>query len=131
MSILLVEDNHIDVKVFERAMRTAGIDFPLECAKDGQDALDILNHAPPARPFIILLDINMPRMDGFEFLDAMRAEAKLRNLIVFMFSTSSAPSDRERAYDFNVAGYITKGSTEDTCKVVEFLADYSENVTLV
>lgn len=112
VSILLVEDDEVDVMLFRRAMKEGKIANPLTIASDGIEALRILRGEPGAprveEPRIVLLDLNMPRMNGIEFLEAIRADDELRRTLVFVFTTSRADADRFRAYDLNVAGYIVK-----------------------
>jgi CheY-like chemotaxis protein len=110
--LLLVEDNEMDIKIFKRALLKTGISYPLTAAHDGIEALAILRGngetMPLARPCVVLLDLNMPRMNGHEFLDEMRADPALNNLVVFVLTTSDAPRDKAEAYKHHVAGYILK-----------------------
>ena len=109
--ILLVEDDDVDVMAVKRALRAQKIANPLTVARDGLEALDILrgqNQPPLERPYLILLDINMPRMNGLELLAELRADPALRSSIVFMLTTSAADADKAAAYDKNIAGYIVK-----------------------
>lgn len=123
VEILLVEDNAFDVEAVRRAFRKAEIVNPLHSVIDGVEALDKLRSVggPHDKPLLILLDINMPRMDGFEFLSALRSDEQLRKSVVFMLTTSSYSSDRERAYASNVAGYFLKENLGD---LVETLKGY-------
>lgn len=123
VEILLVEDNEFDVEAVKRAFRKAEIDNRLHNAVDGVDALDTLQRpaqdATIGQPLLILLDINMPRMDGFEFLDALRGDEKYKQSIVFMLTTSGHARDRQMAYSRHVAGYFLKenlGDLVDTLK---------------
>jgi CheY-like chemotaxis protein len=121
VEILLVEDNDFDVEAVKRAFRKAEIVNPLHSAVDGVEALDKLRTTggPHGKPLLILLDINMPRMDGFEFLSILRGDEHLRKSVVFMLTTSSYGADRERAYASHVAGYFLKenlGDLVDTLK---------------
>jgi CheY-like chemotaxis protein len=111
VQILLVEDDDVDVMAVRRAFREQKIANPVTVAQDGLEALDILRgkgRPPLERPFIILLDLNMPRMNGIEFLDALRADPQLKNAIVFVLTTSKADEDKAAAYNKNIAGYIVK-----------------------
>lgn len=111
-TLLLVEDDVVDVETVRRGLRKLRIANPLVLAKDGVEALAILRgtdgYERVERPVIILLDINLPRMSGLEFLEAVRADPKLRSLVVFVLTTSNDDQDRLRAYESNVAGYILK-----------------------
>lgn len=110
--LLLVDDDEVDVQGLRRAFAKNRIANPITVARDGIEALEILRgengHARLARPHLILLDLNMPRMNGIEFLEAIRADEELRTAIVFMITTSKAEEDKARAYGHNVAGYIVK-----------------------
>ena len=112
VNILLVEDDEVDVMAVKRAFRELKIANPLIEAKDGIEALEILRgvngHVPIPRPLVILLDLNMPRMGGMEFLDELRKDPDLHRCVVFIMTTSADEQDRVRAYDKNVAGYVLK-----------------------
>ncbi len=112
VQILLVEDDEVDVDFLLRAFAKANIANKITVARDGYEALEILNgeggHQRLPRPYIILLDINMPRMNGLEFLHVLRQDAELGSSVVFMLTTSSAHKDMLAAYDEHVAGYILK-----------------------
>jgi CheY-like chemotaxis protein len=112
VNILLVDDDRIDAMALKRSFRTQKIANPIIEAHDGLEALDRLrgrngfNKVP--QPCLVLLDLNMPRMGGIEFLEEVRSDPELSTLLVFVMSTSSAEEDRTRAYRKNVAGYILK-----------------------
>lgn len=112
VSILLVEDDQVDAKAFMRAMETQRISNPVIRAKDGVEAWEILKgmhgDTPLARPHIIILDINMPRMSGIELLRKLRGDEDLRDSIVFVLTTSNDEQDKIEAYNLNVAGYMLK-----------------------
>jgi CheY-like chemotaxis protein len=112
LTILLVEDDDVAAESVVKSLRRAGCAFPVAWAPDGQDALDILHGRDPQRsaprPRVILLDLNMPRMSGFEFLQHMRADPALHDEVVFVLTTSDADNDRARAYEENIAGYMVK-----------------------
>ena len=118
VNLLLVEDDEVDVQGFKRAFAKSRIGNPLTVARDGIEALEVLrgeNGRPKlAKPHLILLDLNMPRMNGLEFLDAIRADDDLRSSIVFMITTSKDEEDKARAYGKNVAGYIVKQDPANT-----------------
>lgn len=110
--VLLVEDNEVDREAVRRAFAQHKIANPIVDAVDGIEALDVLRGtngtARLPRPFLILLDINMPRMNGIELLRELRADPELRDSIVFVLTTSKSDEDKMAAYQANVAGYIAK-----------------------
>ncbi len=112
VTLLLVEDDELDVMGIQRAFKTLKISNPLVVARDGVEALEQLRGegGKPrlARPYLILLDLNMPRMNGIEFLQELRKDEALHASVVFVLTTSNADEDIVRAYDQNVAGYIVK-----------------------
>jgi CheY-like chemotaxis protein len=110
ISILLVEDNEIDVMGVQRAFRQSSFENSLVVAGNGCEALELLrDDGKVPRPYLVLLDLNMPRMNGIEFLQEIRRDHDLRKSVVFVLTTSNAPEDRSKAYEQNVAGYIVKG----------------------
>jgi CheY-like chemotaxis protein len=112
ISILLVEDNEVDVMGVQRAFRQSNLENPIIVASDGLAALGLLRDGNSvSRPYLILLDLNMPRMDGIEFLQEVRKDNHLKKSVIFVLTTSDAPEDRSKAYDQNIAGYIVKGKT--------------------
>lgn len=118
--LLLVDDDEVDVLGFKRELKRAGIATPVTVAHNGEEALAILRGEDGAEklipPYIVFLDLNMPRMGGLEFLGELRADADLRRTIVFVLTTSAAESDMELAYAHNIAGYICKTTPEDSVK---------------
>lgn len=111
VNILVVEDDEIDRMALKRGFAAHKIANPIIFARDGLEALELLrgDGTPPMPcPYIILLDLNMPRMNGLEFLKALRADEDLHRSVVFVLTTSKAEEDRVRAYDHNVAGYMVK-----------------------
>jgi CheY-like chemotaxis protein len=118
VNLLLVEDDEVDIQGMKRAFAKSRIGNPITVARDGIEALEFLrgeNGRPKlAKPHLILLDLNMPRMNGLEFLQAIRADEDLKRSIVFMITTSKAEEDKARAYDQHVAGYIVKQDPANT-----------------
>jgi CheY-like chemotaxis protein len=112
--LLHVEDDDICLMGLNRAFNAAKIANPVSFAHDGIEALDMLrgtNGRPRLpRPFLILLDLNMPRMDGIEFLKELRKDEELKKSIVFIMTTSDADEDKVKAYNLGVAGYILKSN---------------------
>lgn len=136
LSVLLVEDDDIDRKALKRTFKRHAIDCTIAEARDGIEALDILNgkhqQTSLSLPYVILLDLNMPRMGGIEFLRELRSEAMpqpIRNSIVFVLTTSAAEQDRQGAYEHHVAGYMVKPDySEGLSKIVKLLATYDQLV---
>ena len=117
-----------------RAVKSLKLVNEIIVATDGEEALKMLRDDATGlsrRPFIILLDINMPRMNGLEFLAAIRDDPALRNSVIFMVTTSEAPSDISSAYDHLVAGYIVKENAMRSLKdALEMLGAYVRIVRL-
>ena len=116
VNILLVEDDEVDVMNVQRAFKKNNILNPLSVAHNGVEALDKLKGTNGVEkispvPRIILLDINMPKMNGLEFLRELRADPVLHAISVFVMTTSNDDKDRFEAYNYNVAGYVIKPIT--------------------
>lgn len=108
VNILLVEDDEVDVMNVKRAFSKNNIKNDLFVAGNGVEALEMLRNAIVPLPRIIILDINMPKMNGIEFLTELREDENLKNISVFVMTTSNEDSDKINAYNLNVAGYILK-----------------------
>jgi CheY-like chemotaxis protein len=106
VTILLVEDDEIDVKALKWAFDKLKIANPLVVARDGVAAWEMLQTLP--RPYLIITDINMPRMNGIELLRKIRQSEQFRDSIVFALTTSNDEEDKIAAYNLNVAGYMLK-----------------------
>jgi CheY-like chemotaxis protein len=113
VTILLVEDDDVDAMTIERAFKKLRIGNTIVRACDGLEAFEILNDAVITTPFIILLDLQMPRMNGLEFLESLRKDPKHASSIVFVLTTSKADEDMISSYKHNVAGYFLKNSAGD------------------
>ena len=127
VGILLVEDNDLDAEKLQRILDRLGDKRVLTRARDGIEALEILRDAKrrPDPPFVIILDLNMPRMNGQEFLDELRADATLKGLPVVVLTTSDRRADIERAYSNQVSGYLTKPlELEDTAAMLQSICDF-------
>ncbi|MFT5470252.1 MAG: CheY-like chemotaxis protein [Verrucomicrobiales bacterium] len=129
IQILLVEDDEIDARAIKRGLAKQSIGNRLTHALDGVEALKILRgeggHSRLPRPYIILLDINMPRMNGLEFLAEIRKDPELKPSIVFVLTTSDDDRDKVAAYGNNVAGYLVKSDAgQDFIKVVQMLEKF-------
>lgn len=114
-NILLVEDDEVDVMNVKRAFKKNNITNPLYMASNGLEALALLrskqNVKIPQQRRLILLDLNMPKMNGIEFLRELRADPVLRSIPVIVLTTSNEDKDKVEAYELNVAGYILKPVT--------------------
>ena len=112
LNILLVDDDELDVMNVQRAFRKNNIQNPLYIAHDGIEGLERLRDGTvPDERRLVLLDLNMPRMSGIEFLRELRADPALSNTTVVVLTTSAEDRDRVEAYKLNVAGYIIKPVT--------------------
>lgn len=107
-TILLVEDDMLDAMIVKRALRDLHIDINLTVATGGEDAVDYLNDHLDNLPTLILLDLNMPRMNGFELLDYLQHKQTLSTIPVIVLSTSVQHDDIERAYALSARAYIVK-----------------------
>lgn len=126
IGILLVEDDEVDIMNIQRAFKKNLMNNPLHIARNGLEALDMLTSGQiKPLPKIILLDINMPKMGGIEFLTELRKNPELKSLSVFVMTTSSEESDIVAAYNLNVAGYILKPiAFENFVNTVSVLGHY-------
>ena len=128
VTILLVEDDDIDATSVERGLAGAKIGNPLVRARDGVEGLEMLlgtngkQRLPP--PYLLLVDIRLPRLDGLGLVRKIRSIPALQRTIVFMLTTSDSDRDRTAAYGANVAGYIVKSSTDDQFSKLARMLDY-------
>lgn len=106
--ILLVEDDDVDVIMTQRALDDLKVTNKLVRKVDGEDALEYLRDDGSQKPCVILLDLNMPRMDGFEFLKVVKIAPKLKRIPVVVLTTSNADQTIVESYDLGVSGYIVK-----------------------
>lgn len=131
VSLLLVEDDDIDAMGVERALKRRRIVNPLVRARDGVEALELLRGGMVQRPYLILLDLNMPRMGGIEFIGEVRNDPRLSNSVVFVLTTSKSDEDLSAAYRNHVAGYIVKSEIGDSFgSLVQMLDAYWQIVEL-
>jgi two-component system response regulator len=105
--ILLIEDNPADVNIMLTALRDARRSPEIHVAADGEEALAFLKRAGPP-PDLVLLDLSLPKVDGFQVLEAMKADPVLRRIPVVVISGSARESDVARAYDAQISAYIVK-----------------------
>lgn len=107
-NILVVEDDEVDVMNIKRAFEKSGVSNKINYAKDGQEAIEFILKQNPNDPYLILLDINMPRMNGIDFLKELRKNNNWKLTPVIMLTTSSEEKDKIESYKLSVVGYIVK-----------------------
>jgi CheY-like chemotaxis protein len=130
INILLVEDDIVDVKNVERALRKNNVANPLFVAANGLEALDMLRKGTvPGPRRMVLLDLNMPKMNGIEFLHEIRKDPQLSSLTVIVLTTSNDDRDKVAAYELHVAGYLLKPVT--FASFVELMAALNKYWSLV
>jgi CheY-like chemotaxis protein len=115
INLMLVEDDENDVRITRRALKKSGLEGELIVTRDGQEALDYLFARPPfddpakcPRPGLVLLDINIPKINGIEVLRAVKEDATLRSMPILMLTTSTRQEDVAAAYAHGANGYICK-----------------------
>ena len=106
--ILLVEDDMVDILTVERAMAEIGLNNPLQVVANGMEALEYLDNRENEVPCMILLDLNMPRMTGLEFLQELESRREIKKFPVIVLTTSNENRDVSRSFQYGVAGYIVK-----------------------
>ncbi len=106
-TILVVEDDEVDVMTIKRAMKEIHVTNPVEVRWNGEEALEYLQ-GERELPGIVLLDLNMPRMNGMEFLQQVRSDERLKRIPVVVLTTSREEQDRFSSFNLGVAGYMIK-----------------------
>lgn len=111
--VLHIDDDEVDKMMMKQAMSKAGLDYTIYNAKDGIEAFDLLRGSNGVTqlnplPHLILLDVNMPRMSGHEFLLEIKKDEKLKRIAIILLTTSEAPNDVNTAYDGSVMAYLHK-----------------------
>jgi CheY-like chemotaxis protein len=128
VSILLVEDSPDDLEITKRALSRGQVKNNLLVARDGQEALEILyerRDADGALPGLILLDLNLPRIDGREVLEKIKSDPKLKRIPVITLTSSTREEDVVRTYDLGVNTFISKSvKFEDFIRVIATIRDY-------
>lgn len=134
VTFLLVDDDEVAVMGMQRAIRKLELANPIEIARNGEEALDKLRSSDEEgvkKPYIVTLDLNMPKMGGLQFLEEVRKDGDLRDSIIFVVTTSDAPKDITSAYAQNVAGYIVKDNAVETLRsALGLLQNYCRVVRL-
>lgn len=133
VQIILIDDDEVDVEAVARLLRKHRLPYDLVTFSNGSDAKNALagsfGQDLAKRPYLILLDLNMPRMNGIELLDWLRTQPHLCRSIVFAFTTSEAQQDCKAAYDRQVAGYLVKSHLgSGYAALARMLDTYSQTV---
>lgn len=128
IDLLVIEDDEVDAENVIRTVKKNQLPFQVHTESNGMTGLEYLRASvldEDVPKLVVLLDINMPGMNGHEFLQEIRKDEKLHRLIVFVLTTSAHERDKSLAYDQNVAGYFTKANVKD---VLTAISKYSECV---
>ena len=107
-TILLIEDDVVDMMSVKRALKELQVTNPLKHVENGEEALEYLRNPANVKPAIILLDLNMPKMNGHEFLALMKNDEDLKRIPVIVLTTSRGELDKVQSFDNGVAGYMIK-----------------------
>lgn len=128
LSILVIDDDDVATEAVQRSLRKHNIYYPVYTADDGLEGLQILRGMHPtiklSKPHLVLLDLNMPRMNGFEFLEELRNDPSLSETVIFILTTSNNDSDRARAYNEHVAGYMVKSAVGPQFRKLALLLEH-------
>lgn len=108
ITVFLIDDDDLEVLWLKRQIASLDFDCDLIYASSGEEALELVAGHQVPNPCIIFLDINMPGMGGHEFLSKLRNDSAYKSSVVFMMSSSDSLSDKQKAYDKHVAGYLIK-----------------------
>jgi len=129
--VLLIEDNQADILLLQETLRDIELDINLHVVYNGEEAISFL-HEPyreAARPDLILLDLNLPKKNGFSVLEDIKQDAELMQIPVIVFSTSQAQEDIDRCYRLHANCFIVKPSNlDDFIKVVKCIGEYWLNI---
>lgn len=123
--ILLVEDDKVDQMTIKRCLKEIGSNDALKITNNGEEALEYLKNEANERPEFILLDINMPRMNGIEFLKVAKSDESLCKIPVIVLTTSTEDKDRIETFSLSVAGYMIKPvEYSDFVETIRLVAQY-------
>lgn len=135
VQFLIVDDDQVSVMSIERAIKKLRLVNPVRNAGDGLEALDILRgtngKVKIEAPYVIILDLDMPRMNGIEFLEHVRDDPELKSAVIFVLTASDAPSDVTKAYEKNIAGYVVKENAYDTFRQTLSMIDTFSSVVVL
>lgn len=130
VNVLVVEDDDVDVELLKRLFAKKNIKNPVYYASTGLEALEIMrgenNRTKVPKPYIVLLDINMPKMNGIELLQTMRNDEQLKDSVVFVLTTSPRDEDKAITYQLNVAGYFLKKDIKELVNLLSLYWDLNE-----
>ncbi len=107
-SILLIEDDQVDIMTVRRGFKELGVLNPLLVMHNGEEALNYLNNTVKGLPAVILLDINMPKMNGHEFLASLNKNTVFNNIPIIMLTSSKEQQDVDNSFEQGISGYILK-----------------------
>ena len=123
--ILLVEDDEVGIMTTKRALKIIKSSNPLNVARNGEEALKFLQNSNNTKPGIILLDINMPRMNGLEFLKIIKQDIELKRIPVIILTTSQENFDKYESFGHGIAGYLVKPiSFDDFIEMIKAVKSY-------
>ncbi len=133
VEILLIEDNEGDILLTKKAFEKGSFNNHISVARNGREGLDFLYKVPPFQdaptPHLILLDINMPEIDGHELLKAIKSDKKLRPIPVVILSTSNSNVDVKKAYELQASSYICKPvDFEEFANLIQQMQNYWVNL---
>ncbi len=132
---LIVDDDSVSVMSIERAIKKLRLVNPVRTARDGKEALDVLRgtngQTKIETPYVVILDLEMPGMNGLEFLGEVRADPELKSAVIFVLTASDAPEDVTKAYEKNIAGYVVKENAYDTFRQTLAMIDTFSSVVVL
>ena len=118
VNVLLVEDSEADARLIDRMLRRSDVPNEVTVVGDGVEALDLLKRPATRPPDVILLDLNLPRMDGFETLEALKADARLAAIPVIVLTSTRDPASVNRSYALQASAFVTKPAGLDGYRAV-------------
>ncbi len=129
-TLLVVDDDEIDREIILRALAEHGLEVPVAYAANGNEAIELMK-AETDTAFVVLLDLNMPVLDGFETLDVMRNDPDLMKTPVFILSTSDEERDIDQSYRMGISGYLRKAEIDEGMeRIISLMRAYIETVKL-